>query len=109
MFADLDQQDRQEQLDALRLLQNLQRTPTFRRVLAVLTEKRDTLEQDLATVGLSHADRAMLHGRLSMVVELVLHLGRLLVDKELADRTPSLEPDAPLGSLLDPVRSPDLM
>jgi hypothetical protein len=105
--VDVAQQERADLAEALRLLQNLQRTPTFKRVMATLIERRDQAELELATLGLSDTDRAMLHGRLSLLVELVLHLPRLLVDKELADRSPSLEPDDPPGSLLDPVRRPD--
>ncbi len=104
----VDEQERRDFAESLRLLQNLQRTPTYRRVLTILEEKRDQLELDLGTIGLTDTDRAMLHGKLALLVELVSHLARLIVDKELADRSPSPEPDDPPGSLLDPVRRPEM-
>jgi hypothetical protein len=103
----LDAEQRQE-LDALRLLANLQRSPTWKKVETLLRERRDVLEDQLGRTGLTGDDRAMLHGKLALCVELLLFLPRSIVDRELADRSPSPEEDVLESSLPDPVRRPDL-
>lgn len=89
------------------MLLNLQRTPTFKRIQTILVERKTQLELDIGQVGLTDADRAMLHGRLTELVRLTLHLATEVVERELADRSPSPEADAP-ASLPDPVRKPEL-
>jgi hypothetical protein len=50
----------------------------------------------------------MLHGKLALCLELLLFLPRSIVDRELADRSPSPEEDVPASSLPDPVRRPEM-
>lgn len=99
--------ERQQEVEALRLLANFQRSPTWKKVESILRDRRDLLELDLGQTGHTESDRAMLHGKLALLVELLFHLPRLVVERELADRSPSPEADAP-ASLPDPARKPEL-
>jgi hypothetical protein len=100
--------EQRHEIDALRLLANLQRSPTWKKVETLLRDRRDALEDQLGRTGLTADDRAMLHGKLALCVELLLHLATAIVDRELADRSPSPEEDVPDSSLPDPVRRPEM-
>jgi hypothetical protein len=96
-------------LETLRIQQSIQRTKTWKQVEVELRERRDQLEDVLGRTGLSADDRTMLHGRLAFCVEMLLHLPRILAERELADRTPSLTADDSMAVLTDPVQRPELM
>ena len=105
---DLSEEQRAEEIEGLRLLANFQRTPTWKKIEAVLRERRDVLELEVGRTGLTADDRAMLHGKLALSLELLFHLPRMIVERELADRNPSPETDAPDVSLPDPARKPEM-
>lgn len=105
---DLTEQERRQELEAIRLLANFQRSPTWKKVEAILRDRRDVLEMEVGQTGLTDTDRAMLHGKLALVLELLFHLPRLVIERELADRNPSPEVDALDTSLPDPVRTPEM-
>lgn len=106
---DLEREEQVREVEALRQLQNFLRTPTWKRVETDLREQRDLLEQRLGDPGFTDADRAMLHGRLAMLVDCLFHLPRRAVEREIADRSPSIEADDPLASLHDPTQRPELV
>jgi hypothetical protein len=105
---DFSQEDQQQEVEALRLLANFQRSPTWKKIETALRERRDGLELEVGRIGLSTDDRALLHGKLALTLELLFHLPRLIVEREMADRSPSPETDAPLVSLPDPARTPEM-
>lgn len=105
---DLTAAERQQEVEALRLLANFQRSPTWKKVETILRDRRDVLELEVGQTGLTDTDRALLHGKLALVLELLFHVPRLIVERDLADRSPSPEADDLPASLSDPARKPEV-
>ena len=106
---ELADRERQEEQEALRLLLNFQRNPTWKKIETALRDRLSGLELLVGdeTVPLTRDTRAMLQGKLALCAELLFHLPRLVVERELADRSPSPEADDPRASLPDPARTPE--
>jgi hypothetical protein len=102
--------DERQEIEALRLVQTMQRTKVWKQIDAYLRERRDQFELDiLGQAALSDTDRALLHGKLAMLLECLLFLPRTLAERELADRSPSPTADDPMAVLTDPVQRPEMM
>jgi hypothetical protein len=106
--VDHSEQERLAEVEALRLLANFQRNPTWKKIETILRDRRDVLEMEVGQTGLTDTDRAMLHGKLALALELLWHVPRQIVERELADRSPSLEADDLTASLPDPARKPEI-
>ena len=100
--------ERAATLERLRMLQNLLRNPTFKRVLGWVEGRMSQILDDVGQLGRLTADeRAMMHGKLALLREMQLHLAPTLVEHELATRHPSTPEDVPAEGMLDRAMRPD--
>ena len=83
------------------------RTPTWKKVERYLTDRQHDLQTQCGRTGISDSDRAMLQGKIAMILEVRLQLPTAMVQEALQQDTSTGE-DAPDDPRRIPVGTPDL-